>query len=306
MKIKVYEDVVETTGKIRLHYVSRGEGLAIIFCNGIGVSAANFWSGLCTPLSQYYRTINWDYQGHGSSDPPIRPEHMTIRSCADDLCHLMDNLEIEKAVIVGHSMGVQVAFEFFRNYRERVLGLIPVLGTYKHPLDTAFQRIPYVPEGFQQIRKAATSFPSTLDAVWPMLFDPRLGKKFARAVGLVHPTKLADWELDIYLGHLQSISYEMILHLANDMQEHSVEDLLEHVDVPTLIFAGEKDLFTPPEVSLFMHRRIPHSRFVLVEDGTHTAHAEQPELFMLHAFKFMTDFFPGTARPFQSPFTASV
>jgi len=58
---------------------------------------------------------------------------------------------------------------------------------------------------------------------------------------------------------------------------HSADDLLASIDVPTLVIAGARDGFTPPDRSVAMAEAIPGARLLLIEDGSHTTPIERPE-----------------------------
>ncbi|MCB9644751.1 MAG: alpha/beta hydrolase [Myxococcales bacterium] len=276
---------------VRLFTVSRGEGLPLLFCNGLGVSADSFWPAICRPLSAHVRTINWDYQGHGRSENPLPETQMSLRICVDDLIQVMDHYGLEKAVLVGHSMGVQIGLECLRYYPERVQGFIPMLGTFQRPFDT-FMRFKYASDVFEKVSSWIFDHPDTTAEVWPKLFQTWLADPVARVAGIVNRRYFPSSEIEMYLGHLRKMSPLIFFELARSLQEHSADDMLESVEIPTLIFAGEKDLFTPPEVSKEMHARIPSAELQWVQDGSHAAMVEHPDLFWLRMLHFLQKHFP--------------
>lgn len=288
MSIAVHEGWATTPDNVQLYYLTRGEGTCLAFCNGIGVSAASFWHGISRPLSKYYKTLNWDYQGHGRSEDPKDPALLDIPTCARDLALILDKQGIEKVILVGHSMGVQVTLEFYRMYPERVLAIIPVLGTFGHPFNN-FLRFRRSPEVLEFITSSMLSIPEKAQKLWPFLFHPPIASPFARLTKLVHRTMFPRDELDLYLRHLQRISPVVMSHLARHMQAHSAEDILEDISVPTLIFAGENDIFTPIESSIEMFERIPNAEIQKVREGSHAALVEQPDLFWLKMFHFLSE-----------------
>jgi pimeloyl-ACP methyl ester carboxylesterase len=70
----------------------------------------------------------------------------------------------------------------------------------------------------------------------------------------------------------------MFLRMLSAAGEHSAEDLLGTVTVPTLIVAGEKDTFTPAYLAEWMAEKIPGAELFMVRPGTHVAALEQPEV----------------------------
>ena len=289
------ESWIHITQDTRLYSVSRGDGLPLVFCNGLGVAADSFWPAICLPLASYVRTINWDYRGHGRSDLPAEISAMSLATCVEDLIAVMDHYELQQAVVVGHSMGVQVGLECIRRYPERVRGFIPMLGTFQHPFNT-FMRFRRSPDVFQRIANWVFDHPEVTSEFWPKLFQTWLADPFARVVGIVNRRYFPTSEIEMYLAHLRKISPLLFFTLARSMQEHSADDLLENIHVPTLIFAGEKDLFTPPEVSQEMSRRIPNAALQWVQDGSHAAMVEHPDLFWLRILHFLQKHFPTEVR----------
>lgn len=290
MGVQVCEGRFDIGDQQTLFYTSKGSGLPVVFCNGIGVSSQSFWPHVSVPLSERMQTIHWDYLGHGFSDQPSDPSTLTIASFAEHLVQLLDALEIPQAVIAGHSMGAQVGFEFYKRYPERVLALIPTLGTYEHPFDN-FLRFSKSADIFEHVSQQVLRFPEVISKVWPHLFYSRLAQRFARVTKFIHPTLCSRDELDVYLSHLKRFSPESFFYLARNMQNHSASDVLDTIDVPTLVIAGERDLFTPIEASFEMHRQIPNAELLVVKEGSHAALAEQSELFWLRIERFLSTHF---------------
>ena len=115
-------DVGPRTG-IRLRYLEQGDpaGPAVILLHGLADSSFSF-SRILPGLSSRYRALALDQRGHGHSDRPAdgyRPRRM-----AEDVLALMDALEIERAVLVGHSMGTFVAQQAALVAPARIAGLV--------------------------------------------------------------------------------------------------------------------------------------------------------------------------------------
>jgi len=119
-----------------LFYEVRGGGAgAAILCDGLGCDGF-IWKYLWPVLSANRRVMHWNYRGHGTSGIATDETKIGVQYIIDDLERLMDFLELESAVLFGHSMGTQVAIEFHRLHPERVDGLVLLCGSYGTPLDT--------------------------------------------------------------------------------------------------------------------------------------------------------------------------
>ncbi len=102
-----------------------------------GIACDGFvWVHLIPYFAPHARILHWHYRGHGRSDPPRDSRNLAVPDLARDLDTVMAHAGVERATLVGHSMGVQTILEFYRSYPERVTALVPVCGSYQYPLDT--------------------------------------------------------------------------------------------------------------------------------------------------------------------------
>jgi len=113
-----------------------GPGPTIVLANGLGgnIDAWRYFTDFFGPK---HRIISWDYRGLYRSGPAAGSDY-SVATHADDGVAVMDALGVDKAILVGWSMGVQVSFEVLRRHAARVLGLVMINGTFGRPLATAF------------------------------------------------------------------------------------------------------------------------------------------------------------------------
>jgi fermentation-respiration switch protein FrsA (DUF1100 family) len=112
---------------------------------------------------------------------------------------------------------------------------------------------------------------------------------FARLSGLVHPDLCKRSDLDPYLEHLSLLDTEVFVEFTRTAQEHDASPWLGDIHVPTLVVAGERDLFTPRHLSLEMAQRISDAELLEIPRGSHAALIEQPELINLRLEKFLRE-----------------
>ncbi len=103
-----------------LNYKSTGEGKPVILIHGLFGSLDNLGL-LGKALSSHYRVIQIDLPNHGMS---YQPPEFTYQSLAADVLALLDHLDLEKTVLIGHSMGGKVAMALAQQHPERVEKLI--------------------------------------------------------------------------------------------------------------------------------------------------------------------------------------
>ena len=272
---------------VRLYWRAEGQGPALLCSNGIGVGTF-FWGPLARQLSDDYTVIRWDYRGHGLSDDAAEPGDTSISICATDALHVLDAAGVDRAVLLGHSMASQVHFEVYRQARERVLGLVPTLGTYRRALETAMGTSLTV-RGFEVLKRVVPLVPGMAHHTLRTVMRSPLAEPGARLLRLVHPDLAPHEEIVPYLAHNTRIDIRMYLVLAEDMQRHDATDLLPTLTVPTLVVAGDLDRFTPLACAQEMVRLIPGAELFVIPGGTHAALIEQPLLLALRVRQFLEE-----------------
>ncbi|HEY3445018.1 MAG TPA: alpha/beta hydrolase [Myxococcales bacterium] len=284
------EDTLTTEDGARLWYAQLGEGdPPLVLCDGVGCDGA-FWKYLAPELSARHRVLRFHYRGHGRSGVPTDPSRVGVAWAADDLDAIMAEAGIAKAVIVGHSMGAQVLFEFHRRHPERVLGLVPICGGYGNALDAVHDDTK-IKLAFPLVHCLADLLPAVARAFTRTLLPTEASLQYALTFEanrqLVHRE-----DMQAYFEHLARMDPLVFLDTLQSAAEHTAWDHLGRVDVPTLIVAGDHDRFTPLWLSQRMHRAIPESELLVVRSGTHSAPIELPELIALRIRRFLKERLP--------------
>ena len=263
-------------------------GPTLVFCDGVGC-AGYAWRYVIEQFRERHRLVHFHYRGHGLSAPPRDLNRLEIADHAQDALRVLDHLGIEDAVLVGHSMGVQVLLEIYRAAPSRVRALVPMCGSYGHVLDT-----------FHGSALARTVFPFILDiatsrlalpflqALWTTTLPTSLAYTLAEATE-VNPKLVKQEDFFPYLQHMAEMDLEVFLRCVGAAARHSAEDLLPRVHVPALIVAAERDGFTPAWLSQKMCDLIPGAELLFVPTATHTAPIELPEHIVLRMCKFFEE-----------------
>jgi pimeloyl-ACP methyl ester carboxylesterase len=117
----------------RVYYRSFGSGkTAMIFLSGWGCDTS-LWQNQVPALVPYSRVLLVDLPGHGGSDKPDIPYTLDLFTRAVNA--VVEHARAPKAVVVGHSMGGMVAYEFARRWPEKTIALIWVDGAFSIPID---------------------------------------------------------------------------------------------------------------------------------------------------------------------------
>ena len=111
---------------VRIHYYDAGSGAAVVLVHGFASTVDHNWGGTgwIAALSQQYRVIAPDVRGHGLSDKPHAPTAYGYASMGADVTRLMDHLGIERALLMGYSMGASIAIELMLSRPERFRAIV--------------------------------------------------------------------------------------------------------------------------------------------------------------------------------------
>lgn len=275
----------------RIFWTSVGAGPPppVVLCDGLGC-AGYVWRFLQPDLARMRRVLHWNYRGHGRSERPTDPGRVSVVECVDDLVAVLDDAGERAAILVGHSMGVQVALEAHRRAPDRVAGLVLVCGAPGKPLDT-FHDAPLLSAAFPYAREAVERFPAVARLLFRSVIPSELTLQFAMAFE-ANSRHVAREDLARYLADLADVDSPLFVRLAASAGQHDATDHLPSVAVPTLVIAGEKDTFTPMWLSVKMHAGIPGSELQVLPGGTHVGPLEHPELCALRVEKYLRDHFP--------------
>ncbi len=270
----------------KIWYRSVGKGIPIICCNGLGCSTFYFHY-LENYFKRFAQVTTWDYRGHGKSDMPVLRKNHSVQGLVRDLKAVMDILKIKKGILVGHSMGVQVLFEFYRQYPDRVKALISCFGTFGKPMDT-FYNTPVSKYLFEVIYIFNQLFPRLSNLIGTVMVKNPLWYQMGGVFKLMKPY-LADKKImEQYVDHIVKVDPIFLSNLTRSLQEHTTESFLRNIKVPTLILGAQDDTFTPLWVSKKMHHLIPRSELFIIQKGSHVALVEHPELINLRIEKFIS------------------
>ncbi|MGI8586181.1 MAG: 2-succinyl-6-hydroxy-2,4-cyclohexadiene-1-carboxylate synthase [Chloroflexia bacterium] len=251
---------------VRYNVECAGEGEALLLLHGFTGSAAT-WVLLTATWARRFHTIAVDLLGHGGSDAPTDPARYGMEPTVADLAALLDVLGVERAYLLGYSMGGRVALHSAAAHPQRVGALI-------------------------------------LESASPGLADPseraaRVTGDEALADGIERkgvPTFVARWEaLPLWASqarlpeatrerlHTQRLA-NSALGLANSLRglgtgaHPPLYDRLPALPMPTLLITGELDpKFTA--IARAMSAAMPNAQMAVVPNAGHAVHLEQPGAF---------------------------
>jgi pimeloyl-ACP methyl ester carboxylesterase len=250
-------------------------GIRAIFCDGI-LCDGFIWKYLWNDLAEVCDVAHWHYRGHGRSGAPVDAARVDIAAHARDLHSVRAHLGDPPSVIIGHSMGTQVALEGWHLFPEKVKGLVLVCGSYGK-ITHSFRGVPILDRVLPKVMDIVEKQPDLVRAIWSRL-PPEMAFRAALLSRDVDPESIRREDMLPYLKHMTHVDFPMFLKMLRAAGDHSAEAWLAKVDVPVLVIAGERDTFTPASLSEFMAEQMPKAELLMVKGGTHVAPIEQPEL----------------------------
>ena len=178
---------------------------------------------------------------------------------------------------IGHSMGVQVALETYRRHAARVAGLVLVCGAPSHPLKT-FRGSATLEDLLPTIQKWIHRVPGVINRVTRTLLPTRLAYEVASRLEirreLVEPRRLHA----LPRGHGAHRCAAVRRDAVGRRPAHARTICSRRSTCPTLVVAGGRDGFTPPERSRAMAAAIPDAELLEIPNASHTAPIERPHL----------------------------
>jgi len=277
-----------------LRWTTQGQGPVIACCNGVGVGTF-FWKYLAEFFSQTHTVLLWDYRGHGDSQRELDPlsADMTVQRHARDMGHVLQaahaaGVRPGPAVVVGHSMGCQVALELRRQTPDAVSALVLALGTAGRALDTFFDwsRSPML---FKAAHRAIFREHRPITRVVRRLLRSPLAFPFATRLQLVDPYYTSKVDLGPYMAHLATLDLRLFIENVVRLNDHDCWPLLPDLDRPLLVIAAENDKFTPMWCSRKIVDETPGAELLVLADASHAALIEQPETINHRIARFLRE-----------------
>jgi 3-oxoadipate enol-lactonase len=243
---------------VPLAHDERGSGPAILLIHGHPFSR-RMWAGQLDALSDDFRVVAPDLPGYGES--PARGETISPRGLADSVVELMDALGIERATVVGLSLGGLVAMELGLGYPDRVAGLVL----------TATTAAPLTREEAEMRRSTAERLEQDgmLDHALEMagrLFGPAARREPALVLPILETM-------------LTTSPAGAAAALRGRAERPAYHELLPGLRVPALVLAGDADFFSTAEITAQLVAALPDPEVVILPGIGHMPNLEAPEAF---------------------------
>jgi 2-succinyl-6-hydroxy-2,4-cyclohexadiene-1-carboxylate synthase len=259
---------------IILNVEQSGAGRSLLLLHGFTGSAAT-WAPLSEMLAPYFRTLAPDLIGHGRSASPSAAERYRVERCVSDLLALLDALEIERADVLGYSMGGRVALHLAAAAPDRVGALV---------LESSSPGIADAAERLARIA-ADEALADMIDREGLAAFVERWERLplFASQARLPEDTRA---RLHAQRLHNNPLGLANSLRGMGTGRQPSLWHRLAALNVRTLLIAGELDA-KYRALAGEMLALLPHAHAVIVPGAGHAVHLEQPQAFAKNVLEFL-------------------
>ena len=252
---------------VNIVYDDLGTGDVILLIHGQPFNRS-MWDDQKDFLLKNHRLIIPDLRGYGESG--ITEGMVLLDELALDLLHLLDQLTINKAIVIGLSMGGQIALEMYRWQPGLFKGIVLAdtdaraenENGYQNRLTLSAKILSDGMEKFTEERIRHFMCAGTFEN------KPEVAARVAHMMKTTNPAGSAAAQR----GRAERVDYT---------------SLLKKIDFPALIVVGDQDEFTPVECATYMHERIKNSTLAIIANSGHIANMEQPEEFNKTLEKFL-------------------
>jgi pimeloyl-ACP methyl ester carboxylesterase len=262
-----------------LFYEKKGTGEFVVFVHGFTLDC-RMWDDQFELLSKSYQVIRYDLRGHGKSEGVSERFKLT-----EDLKELFETLKIERAHIVGLSLGGWVAAMFAIEYPEIVQSLVladaAIASDRSSELPSSDlpsfgkRLLNYVMKGVSEGLESALN-----DWLEDSLFEPARKNADVRK-------RLEEIVLDGHVAHGQNAFF---LKIGNSVAPNiPLDERLNEIDIPTLIIVGELDIAEFQETADFLSSEIKGAKKIIIKNAGHLSNMENPDEFNKVLLSFLSE-----------------
>lgn len=267
---------------MHLFYRVEGTGKPVVIVHGLYGSSDN-WLTVAKKLSSEYQIFMIDQRNHGRS--PNSEEH-SYEAMKNDLAEFFDQQAIEKAIVMGHSMGGKTAMSFAADYPERIEKLIVIdiapkdyfllddesqyflhKNILRAMLEIDFSKV----ESRKQVEDFLNERVDNAQIVQFLLKNVHRNKE----------NHQFEWRLNV------PVLYDNLDEIINGVNTHWFDDRLPIYNYPVLFIKGANSNYILPEDYASIRRIYPEAEIIEIQDAGHWLHAEQPQLFMNVVWSFL-------------------
>lgn len=223
-----------------------------------------------------YQILIHDYRGHFQSSGVDNIKNITFPQMAKDIHNLCEYLGIKTAVMIGHSMGVNICLQLAKDFPSLVSGMVLISGTFMPVKDVMFDSnimefiTPLVLAGNEK-------FPEAFKAFWASSGMNPIIREIVHKTGFNYKNVSMEF-IEIYLNRVGQLGLDLFLQLFNEMTKQNISSSLERMKIPALVMGGHDDNVIPNHLQRTLSSLLPQSETYFMHGGSHVPQADYPEL----------------------------
>jgi 3-oxoadipate enol-lactonase len=251
---------------IDIHCEIEGDGPWVVLTHALACDLG-MWDEQVAVLRDRFRVLRFDTRGHGASSIPPAP--YSFEQLAQDVHGLLTTLGIERAHLVGISLGGMVAQEFALKFPQRLASLVLCDTTSQYPDGT---------DNIWQARIASVQAEGMLPLV-----EATLERWFTPPFRAARPDVMV--RIGAMIRATPAVGY---IGCGTAVPTISTTSRLGAIGCPTLVVVGEHDTGTPLAMAETIRRSIPGAELKVIESASHLCNIEQPEAFNAALVNFLS------------------
>lgn len=267
---------------MKLFFREEGEGFPIVIVHGLYGSSDN-WLTVGKKLASDYKVYLIDQRNHGRS--PNADEH-NYDAMKNDLAEFFDQQKIERAIVLGHSMGGKTAMSFAADYPERIEKLIIADIAPKDYFllndESQYYLHNNILRAMLEIDFSRIESRKQIEDFLNERIDSTLIVQFLlKSVSRNKENHQFEWRLNV------PVLYDNLDEIIKGVNAHWFDDRLPIKNYPVLFIKGANSNYILPEDYPSIRRIYPEAEIVEIPNAGHWLHAEQPQLFMNELWSFL-------------------
>ncbi|WP_150266288.1 alpha/beta fold hydrolase [Paenibacillus tepidiphilus] len=262
---------IEVESNVKLYVEDIGSGTPVIFIHGWPLHHKMFEYQFIDLAEKGYRCIGIDLRGFGKSDGPL--DGYSYDRLADDVRAVIDQLNLQNAVLVGFSIGGAIAAKYMARHSGYGISKLLLLGA--------------ATPSFTQ--RTDFAFGSPVDAVNNLIIGAHLDRpKMVTDLGMKFFAKKGSASFTAWFTSLgMEASAQGTLKAAASLRDEDLRSELPLIKVPTAIFHGRQDKIAPYELAEQTQLLIPGSVLIPFEESGHGLMFDEPQKFAENLHRFI-------------------
>lgn len=263
--MELLEGTLERDG-FRIHYWTGGlsDAPLVVFTHGATIDHHE-WDATLPIVGEHFRVLAWDVRGHGLS----RPAPFIFKEAVQDLLDLLDALQVERAIFVGHSMGGNLHQELVFHHPERVMGMIFLDCTWN------FQKL-------TPLERFSLSIAGPIFRLYP--YQTLINQSLAA-------TATAKASQDLLRPAMESLSKDEFVRILLETSSCLHNEPGYRIGKPLLLMVGDNDKTgNIRKVMPIWAAHEPDCRFVVIPNARHAANLDNPRVFHEETLQFLSRF----------------